>query len=167
MEIEIVRILPQDASAILDFLKTVGGESDNLTFGKEGVPFSVESEESYIKSLNENPNSIMLLAKRNGKIVGNASFERISTNRMNHRGTFGISVLKEEWGKGIGSMLLKAIIDFAKQTGANIISLEVRSDNVRAIKLYEKFGFEKLGTFKGFFKIDDEYIDFDLMNLYL
>ena len=76
--------------------------------------------------------------------------------------------LKEEWGNGIGSKLMLFVIDFAKDVAhAEIVSLEVRSDNERAIKLYEKYGFEKIGTFKGFFKIDGEKVDFDLMNLYL
>lgn len=41
------------------------------------------------------------------------------------------------------------------------------SDNARAIRLYEKYGFRKLCTFPDFFKIDGESIDFDLMNLEL
>ena len=45
--------------------------------------------------------------------------------------------------------------------------LEVRSDNIRAIRLYEKIGFRKLCTFPRFFKINGESIDFDLMNLEL
>ena len=47
------------------------------------------------------------------------------------------------------------------------MNLEVRSDNARAIRLYEKYGFRKLCTFPDFFKIDGESIDFDLMNLEL
>ena len=45
------------------------------------------------------------------------------------------------------------------------MNLEVRSDNARAIRLYEKYGFRKLCTFPHFFKINGEYVDFDLMNL--
>ena len=41
------------------------------------------------------------------------------------------------------------------------------SDNARAIRLYEKYGFRKLCTFPHFFKINGEYIDFDRMNLEL
>ena len=41
------------------------------------------------------------------------------------------------------------------------------SDNARAIRLYEKYGFRKLCTFPHFFKINGKYIDFDLMNLEL
>ncbi len=87
---------------------------------------------------------------------------------MKHRGTFGISVIKEEWGKGVGSHLLEEILAFAKnEVHAEIISLEVRSNNARAIGLYKKYGFEKIGEFKGFTKVDGQYLDFDLMNLYI
>ena len=51
MEITYRRARPSDAAALLEYLKRVGGESDNLTFGAEGVPFSVEQEENFIKKL--------------------------------------------------------------------------------------------------------------------
>lgn len=41
------------------------------------------------------------------------------------------------------------------------------SDNARAVRLYEKYGFRKLCTFPCFFKINGENIDFDRMNLEL
>ena len=52
-----------------------------------------------------------------------------------------------------------------KLTMIEIIELEVRCDNKRAIHLYEKYGFRRHGTFPAFFKIGDEYIDFELMHL--
>lgn len=99
--------------------------------------------------------------------IRTASFNAFQRERMKHRGEISVSVLKAYWGHGIGTRLMEHLITFAKGIGAEIIALEVRSDNVRAIKLYEKFGFEKIGTFRGFFKIDGEWVDFDLMNLYL
>ena len=48
-----------------------------------------------------------------------------------------------------------------------IIHLGVRADNVRAIRLYQDLGFEEVGRFPGFFKIDGQYYDEILMNLYL
>ena len=57
------------------------------------------------------------------------------------------------------------MINFAKDTGIEILYLEVRCDNHRAVSLYEKFGFEKIGTYKNFFKIGDEYYDAYLMTL--
>ncbi len=62
---------------------------------------------------------------------------------------------------------MEAILAFAKASGFEQLNLEVRSSNARAIHLYEKYGFRKLCTFPRFFKINGEYIDFDLMNLEL
>ena len=84
---------------------------------------------------------------------------------MNHRAELGITVLKSEWDKGLGSRLLKMAIEYAKSHGIEIINLEVRSDNFRAIHVYEKFGFRKIGTSFAYFKIGDSYIDFDIMYL--
>lgn len=168
MCILITRALPDDAEEIINLLKTLGGETDNLTFGSEGLPISVEDEKNYLEVLKDSATSAMFVAKKDGKIVGTSSFSGLTRDRMKHRGEFAVSVLKSEWGQGIGSMLLEAVIDFAKNTvHAEIISLEVRSDNIRAIELYKRYGFVKIGYFKGFFKINGEYVDCDLMNLYL
>ena len=108
--------------------------------------------------------NIQLLAKVNGEIIGTASLNR-KQRRMGHRAEFGISLKKAWWGCGAASALTERILAFAKETGVEQVNLEVRSDNKRAIALYEKFGFRKLCTFPGFFKINGEMIDFDLMNL--
>lgn len=159
---------PEDAGELLRLLKIIGGETDNLTFGSEGLPATLEEERDYLASLKDSSSCAMYVARKDGKIVGNAHFTGMTRERVKHRGTIGISVLGSEWGQGIGSRLLRTVIDFARNTAhAEIISLEVKSDNTRAIKLYEKFGFEHIGHFKGFLKIDGEYADFELMNLYL
>lgn len=60
---------------------------------------------------------------------------------------------KKVWGHHIGSLLLEVTLDFAENVAKlDIVSLEVRSDNERAIHLYEKYGFKKIGTFKGYLK---------------
>ena len=166
MSIIIERAISTDAAQILQFLKQIGGETDNLSFGKEGLPISVESEEEYIKQIENSSDKVMLVAKKDGEIVGNASLCRLP-RRMKHRGDLSVSVLKEYWNKGIGSRLLLGIIDFAKSNSFEIIELQVRSDNLTAIHLYKKFGFEKVGTHPAFFKIDDEEIAFDYMCLKL
>lgn len=87
--------------------------------------------------------------------------------RMSHRAELGITVLMSEWGKGLGNRLMETVIEYAKNSGIEIIELAVRSDNERAIRLYKKHGFESVGVYKSYFKIDEKYADFKLMNLYL
>ena len=132
----IERARPEEAAALLDYLKIVGGET------------------------------VQYFAKVKDEIIGTASLNR-KHKRMSHRGEFGISLKKAWWGRGAASALMEAILVFAKENDFEQLNLEVRSDNARAIRLYEKYGFRKLCTFPRFFKINGEYIDFDLMNLEL
>lgn len=162
--IEIVRAKGQDDEELLEYLKIVGSETDNLSFGAEGILLDVEEEQKYLDELAKSLNDIQLLAKANGEIIGTASLIR-KKNRMSHRAEFGISVKKAWWGCGVASTLMEYILEFAKSSGVEQINLEVRSDNKRAIALYKKFGFQKLCTFPGFFKINGELVDFDFMNL--
>lgn len=166
MDIIINRAVPEDAGEILSFLKQIGGESDNLSFGGEGLGFSMKDEESYLFKIQSSQDDIMLVARCDGKIVGSASLNRLP-RRMNHRGDFSVSVLKNYWNMGIGTKLLCAIIDYAKNCGFEMIDLQVRSDNLSAIHLYEKCGFKKIGVHPAFFKIANKGISFDYMYLNL
>ena len=166
MNIIIERATAKDAAAMIEYLKQVGGETDNLTFGSEGLPITLEAEEAYIKQMENSCNDVMLVAKVNGKIVGNAGLSRLP-RRMSHRGDLSIAVVKEYWKQGIGSQLMSKILDFAKENSFEIIDLQVRSDNWRAIHLYERYGFKKIGIHPAFFKINNEYVSFDYMCLKL
>lgn len=44
MSIEIRKALAGDAEELLDLMRILGKETDNLTFGKDGLPFTVEKE---------------------------------------------------------------------------------------------------------------------------
>lgn len=156
--------LVEDAEKLLDYSKKVGGETDNLTFGSEGLGISLEEEEGFLKALQSNEKSILICALKNNEIVGVANLSGLN-RRMSHRAKIGISVLKSEWNKGIGSMLLQRLIAYAKNRGFEFINLDVRSDNKAAIRLYKKFGFQKTGVIPAFLKIDSEYIDADIMSL--
>ena len=166
MGIRIEKATPSDAAILLEYLKQVGGETDNLTFGSEGMLFSIEAEAEFISSMENSRDDIMLLAKSGDKIVACASLNRLP-RRMKHRGDFAISVAKDYWNKGIGSQLLNNIIAFARENDFEIIDLQVRGDNKSAIHLYEKHGFNKIGEHPAFFKIGDENISFDIMCLEL
>lgn len=163
-EFDIREAVPEDAEKLIAFLAKVGGETDYLSFGKEGLPISLEAEEKFIQRMKEEEHSVLYLAWKNGEIVGDASLSGFS-RRMSHRAEFGISVAKSEWGLGIGSALLHKCIAYAKEHTIELINLEVRSDNIRAIHVYEKYGFRKIGTSPAHYKMDGTYYDFDLMVL--
>ena len=164
LQYTIVRAAPEDAAALLEYLKIIGGETANLSFGPEGVPLSVEEEAAYLRRQVDSPDCIQVFAMLDGQIIGTASLGRMP-RRMRHRGEFGVSVRRDYWGCGVASALTERVLAFARENGFEQVDLEVRSDNARAIRLYEKFGFRKLCTFPAFFQLDGQNIDFDLMLL--
>ena len=166
MSYTIEKAKPEDAAALIEYLKMVGGETDNLTFGPEGLPVTVEEERKFLEDLHADGRSIMLSAWEDGKLIANAHFKAMD-RRFSHRAGLGITVLKEAWGRGIGSALMERLINHAKEQGVKIMELQVRCDNARAIRLYEKFGFERIGRYPGYMEIDGKLIDCELMNLYL
>lgn len=153
-----------DASKIIDYLKRVGAETDNLTFDSKGLPVTPETEAKIIEKMHIDERSVMYVAEQNGEMIGSASLNGMP-RRMKHRAELGISVVKKEWNKGVGTALLQEIIRYAKNNQIEIINLDVRADNMSAIHLYEKFGFRKIGISPAFFKIENEYIDFLCMYL--
>jgi len=164
MQIIIEKVVAAEAAEILEYLRQVGSETDNLTFGAEGLPFSVAEEARYITQLENSSDEVMFAAKADGKIVGIASLSRLP-RRMNHRGELAISVMRSHWNRGIGSRLMEQLIAFAEKNAFEFIDLQVRSDNSSAIHLYSKYGFQKIGTHPAFFKVENKHVPCDFMYL--
>lgn len=164
--VAIRRAAAADAEKILEYCRAIGGESDNLTFGSEGVQITPEREREYLESIADSDRQLYLVAEEDGEIVGIGNFSSFGKARLAHRGEFSLSVRRSMWGRHIGTRILEEIIRFARDSAkVEIVSLEVRSDNARAIALYKKFGFETVGTFRGYMKINGEYVDCDIMRL--
>ena len=153
-----------DAAGLLEHLRCVGSETDNLSFSGDTFAISEEREAKFIEKFKNSKTDIMLVAVDGEDVVGNAIVERNRILRYNHRAEISITVLKEYWGRGIGSRLMEMMIEFAETTGIEILYLEVRADNQRAVNLYKKYGFEAIGTYKNFFKIGKSYFDAMLMS---
>ena len=102
------------------------------------------AETDYLLSYPDN--EVELVAVVDGKIVGSAGITAVGSRRkVAHRARFGISVLQEHWGMGIGRVLMEASIDCARQAGYTQLELEVVADNERAVSLYRRAGFEEYG----------------------
>ncbi|MFI0238818.1 ribosomal protein S18-alanine N-acetyltransferase [Streptomyces sp. NPDC016845] len=63
-----------------------------------------------------------------------------------------IAVARDHWGTGLGARLLTELLRHATAFEAAEVMLEVRVDNTRAQKLYERFGFEPIGFRRGYYQ---------------
>lgn len=104
--------------------------------------------ENVFKQELENTNSKYVVYTENDEILGFAGIwicidEAHITN---------IVVKKSHRNNKIGSKLLEELVNLAKSLSLNSITLEVRSDNLAAIKIYEKYNFENLGIRKKYYE---------------
>lgn len=162
------RAVRSDARGLLDYLDVIGGESDFLTFGEEGLGITLQEEEAFIDNNNKQDNTLFIVVEVEGRIIGNLNFTGGMKPRTRHVGELGVSVLKEFWGQGIGRELMMYLINWAQGSGViSKINLKVRPENTRAIKLYKSLGFVEEGLQTRDYLIQGKYHDSRVMGLEL
>ncbi|QMU80642.1 ribosomal protein S18-alanine N-acetyltransferase [Streptacidiphilus sp. PB12-B1b] len=83
-----------------------------------------------------------------GRIVGYAGLMAIA----GEGDVQTIAVAREHWGGGLGARLLTRLVRQAVEAGCEGLLLEVRVDNDRAQRLYERFGFEPIGIRRNYYQ---------------
>ncbi len=162
------RAQESDAGKIVDFYNFVGGETSYLSFEKDEYPMNVKEQEEEIRSLEGKKASIMLLAMDGEEIAGIATIHSSAKIKARHDGELGIVVAKKYQGQGIGTELIRQLIDWAKGNGVTTrISLDTRADNVKAVELYMKFGFVVEGCRRNSTLLDGKYYDLYVMGMML
>jgi ribosomal-protein-alanine N-acetyltransferase len=63
-----------------------------------------------------------------------------------------IATARDQWGSGLGARLLTELLRAATAAECHEVLLEVRIDNTRAQRLYQRFGFEPIGFRKGYYQ---------------
>ena len=119
------------------------------------------NEEMWKKRISECPANLhFYVAEVDGKVVAFSGLNLEQNNRRRHVASIGIAVHDDWVNRRIGSALLANIIDVADNWLAIIrIELTVFHDNLAAIKLYEKAGFEKEGIHKKYAFRNGEFQD--------
>ena len=135
-----------DGSAVLENFNLMHEETDYLLSYPDENNFDSEKEGWFLEQKTASANEIEIIAFVDGKVVGTAGIEAVGTKyKVRHRAEFGISVLKEYWGLGIGRALTEACIKCAKEAGYAQLELSVVAENESAIALYQKEGFVEYG----------------------
>lgn len=102
----------------------------------------------------ENNNSQYIIAKIDNEIVGFAGIKII----LDEADIMNIVTKKTYRNQGIGTLLLESLISLSKKLNLKSLSLEVSEENLPAIHLYKKFGFEYLGVRKNYYQDKNGYI---------
>ncbi len=167
MDIVIKELTVDYAKESLIYAKSVGSETEFLLMDENGVGDDEAEQELFIKSSLISEDRFLIGAFYEERLIGLANIAMPTRKRINHTADIGMSVLREFWGKGVGELLMLNLISIAKKhKHTKLIKLEVRSDNIAAKMLYNKYGFIKFGELKNAIKLaDNRYADIDYMVL--
>lgn len=165
MELTIRPVKIEDSKDINEIRRMKGVMENMLSISSERLDRTIKHTE------NLDLNTHILVAEvkenENKKVVGIGSLNVNSSPRLRHSGSLGISVHPDYQGMGIGKKLMEEIVDLADNWLMLVrIELGVYTDNHKAIKMYETFGFKKEGIKKYAAIKNGDYIDEIIMGRY-
>lgn len=135
----------QDAEELSALRLQIDGETENLDREKGEAFLDTASFEKLIKTDTENERNHFLVAVANDRLIGFSRCEGNLLKRFAHKVEFGVCVLKDYWGYGVGTNLLKESIAWADSNEIKKITLTVLEKNDKAVNLYKKYGFKVEG----------------------
>ena len=155
MKIAIIPIAETHAESFRACLDAVAREKKYLA-QIEALP--LERIQSFVRESVEN-DAAQFVALDGPRVIGWCDIFPAWAHAIQHCGNLGMGVLAEYRGQGIGKQLLIAFIAKARAKGITRVELEVRADNERAIKLYERVGFVKEARKRNAMRFDGVYYD--------
>jgi ribosomal protein S18 acetylase RimI-like enzyme len=120
---------------------------ERTCFGDGG--FSLTKRQ--LQYLYRRPTAVFLVAEQGGEVVA----EGVALVRQHKRGLSGriysLAVCPDSRGQGIGEALVRALVEELTSRGVRRTYLEVETTNAGATGLYERLGFERIGTLSDYY----------------
>ncbi|MBQ8137590.1 MAG: ribosomal protein S18-alanine N-acetyltransferase [Clostridia bacterium] len=104
------------------------------------------------KEMTKNVCARYLVAETEGKLVAYAGIWVV----LDEGQVTKIAVLSDHRRLGIGERIFRALLQYASNLGAALVTLEVRESNAPARRLYEKCGFVNVGVRKKYYEDNGE-----------
>lgn len=144
-----------DAEQLSEIRVQIDGETENMDReAGEGFIDKIGFQK-IVKTDSEEMKNLFLVVEVHNRIVGFSRCEGSNLKRLSHKVEFGVCILREFWGYGMGKSLFQQSIQWADENEVKKISLQVLETNEKAIKLYKKLGLEVEGILKNDKKLSD------------
>jgi ribosomal protein S18 acetylase RimI-like enzyme len=162
-QVQIRRARESDAVSFCEAVKVVATEKWHLAT-VDG--FSIEQTRAFLKRvMDDSQPQVMAVVEDN--VVGFCDILPNTATGFTHVGRLGMGVRSEWRRQGIGRRMLDACLSLARNAGIEKVELEVFSDNVAAVRLYDSLGFNEEGLKARGRKFEHRYQDVKLMALWL
>jgi RimJ/RimL family protein N-acetyltransferase len=164
LSFRIRRADPSDAEQLTRLADAVSAEPEGWLISVAGEWRSAGDERRFLKALRRYAHAAVYVAERDdGALVGRLSVGRDPHPASAHVADVGLMVAIDARRQGVGTALLQAAVDWAREEGVRKLELHVFPWNAAAIALYDRFGFEREGLRKAHYRRGGEYVDAILM----
>jgi RimJ/RimL family protein N-acetyltransferase len=132
----------EEVDAVIDHLAEVAEERRWIA-SEPPIPRERWREQT-LKALDEPLSLVLVALDSDRRVIGELS----AFGRQSRATDIGMSVAREWRGKGVGTALMQACVDWARERGIHKLALQVWPHNEAALRLYEKFGFQREGLLR-------------------
>lgn len=143
-------LLPEDKDALLAFF-THSSEEDRKHMRTDVTDRALVG--SWVDNINYHK-VLPLVAVANGHIVGDCTLH-FRGGPQRHVADVRIFLEREFRQRGLGTLMLKVLVDLARRIGLQFIEAEVMADQTRVIKAFESVGFEREVTYPDYYLMPD------------
>ncbi len=148
-----------DAARFLELNRQIDLETKNMLLESKERTTSLEDQEAIICKFHSSMNQVIFVAERDDDIIGFTVARGGDFARNRQTASVVIGVRRSWWGQGVGALLIDSIRQWATKNYVHRLELTVRTDNSRAISLYENKGFVIEGRRLESLFVDDRYVD--------
>ena len=132
-------------AALANFILTHEQTDYLLSYPDENT-MTAEQEGQFLQRKTDSGAEVEILAQVDGAVAGLAGIAAVGgRDKICHRAEVGISIDRKYWNLGIGTALMNACMDCAREAGYEQLELSVVAENNTAITMYKKAGFKEYG----------------------
>lgn len=136
---------------------------DVVALVKKADDFAWSSQNIQESFYSINDKSFVLSTTTNIEVLGYAVIHTV----LGESQLLYIAIKKQQQAKGLGEQFLQQLIELLKSQQQSSLLLEVRASNAKAIRLYEKLGFNRSGIRKAYYPLGNAKEDACLYSLSL
>ncbi len=155
----LTEVRPQDSETLFRWIN----DPDTVRFNAPYAPVPWANHVAWFDSLGKAHDRVVLAIRLNDSIIG--VVQLIDIHRVHRSAELTTRIGSDaDRGNGYGTEAIKLAIDFAwRDLNLQRVWLRVFADNARAIKAYEKAGFQREGTMRRSAWIDGRWVDQEIM----